>query len=304
MVYSSKKTSLEGHNVIISEHCHIGNTTEVHTYRHNRVVIKAFTTINDNCKIIGNIIIEKYCLLASNIFLSSGEHIAFEKPEFLIKDQDLLFPHIDKTIRIEEDCWIGWGVVIMPGVTIGKGAVIGANAVVTKDVFPYTVNAGIPAKELRKRLQFIPPGKILFNNDNALPYLYRGFALKRAEVAAASNQKMVYADMESLVIMEALTDDHSSIYLKGCLCTGVRSISLSVTINDRIAEILHLTTNSFDIVLDVKKEIHGSQPVKSQLFDTLSAPLKEYTCISFVVLDLKKETAVKYAWGITSIELV
>ena len=47
--------------------------------------------------------------------------------------------------------WIGHGAVIMPGVTIGNGAVIGANAVVTRDVAAYTIVAGVPAKVLRPR---------------------------------------------------------------------------------------------------------------------------------------------------------
>ena len=50
-------------------------------------------------------------------------------------------------ITIEKDAWIGTGVVILPDVTIGEGAVVGANAVVTKDVPPYTVVGGIPAKK-------------------------------------------------------------------------------------------------------------------------------------------------------------
>jgi acetyltransferase-like isoleucine patch superfamily enzyme len=53
-------------------------------------------------------------------------------------------------ITIEDDVWIGSGAVITDGVTIGKGAVIGAGAVVTRDVDPYTVVGGIPAKFLRK----------------------------------------------------------------------------------------------------------------------------------------------------------
>ena len=46
--------------------------------------------------------------------------------------------------------WIGWGVLIKGGVTIGNGAVIGAYSVVTKDVPPYAVVAGVPAKDIRK----------------------------------------------------------------------------------------------------------------------------------------------------------
>ena len=54
-------------------------------------------------------------------------------------------------IVIENDVWIGYEAVIMAGVTIGDGAIIGARAVVTKDVPPYTVAGGIPAKPIKKR---------------------------------------------------------------------------------------------------------------------------------------------------------
>ena len=53
-------------------------------------------------------------------------------------------------IVIGNDVWIGYEAVIMAGVTIGDGAIIGTRAVVTKDVPPYTIVGGVPAKEIRK----------------------------------------------------------------------------------------------------------------------------------------------------------
>ena len=54
-------------------------------------------------------------------------------------------------IVIGNDVWIGYEAVILAGVTIGDGAVIGTRAVVTKDVSPYTIVGGVPAKPIRKR---------------------------------------------------------------------------------------------------------------------------------------------------------
>ena len=54
-------------------------------------------------------------------------------------------------IIIGNDVWIGYEAVILAGVTIGDGAVIGSRAVVTKDVPPYTIVGGVPAKTIRRR---------------------------------------------------------------------------------------------------------------------------------------------------------
>lgn len=57
----------------------------------------------------------------------------------------------NKAVTIGNDVWIGANVIILPGVVIGDGAVIAAGAVVTKDVEPYSIVGGVPAKEIRKR---------------------------------------------------------------------------------------------------------------------------------------------------------
>ncbi|OKP43933.1 hypothetical protein BJP24_14450 [Aeromonas allosaccharophila] len=57
----------------------------------------------------------------------------------------------NKKISIGNDVWIGQNVTVLRGVTIGDGAVIGANSVVTKNVPPYSIVAGVPAREIKKR---------------------------------------------------------------------------------------------------------------------------------------------------------
>ena len=57
----------------------------------------------------------------------------------------------EHAITIGHDTWIGHGAVIMPGVTVGNGAIIGSNAVVTRDVPPYAIAVGVPAKVIKQR---------------------------------------------------------------------------------------------------------------------------------------------------------
>lgn len=60
-------------------------------------------------------------------------------------------PLTDQVIKIEGENWIGANVTILGGVTIGRGAVIGAGSVVNKDIAPYTIAVGVPAKVIKKR---------------------------------------------------------------------------------------------------------------------------------------------------------
>ena len=59
------------------------------------------------------------------------------------------YNHVD--IVVGNDVWIGYEAIVLAGVTIGDGAIVGSRAVVTKDVPPYTIVGGIPAKPIRKR---------------------------------------------------------------------------------------------------------------------------------------------------------
>lgn len=58
---------------------------------------------------------------------------------------------INRGIIVEDDVWIGWRSIILDGVTVGRGAVVGAGSVVTKTVSPYAIVAGVPAKEVGRR---------------------------------------------------------------------------------------------------------------------------------------------------------
>jgi virginiamycin A acetyltransferase len=109
------------------------------------------------------VIIGKFCSIACNakFLMNSGNHrmkslSTFPFPIFY-EEWDLDIRHVADAwdnrgdIVIGNDVWIGYEAIIMSGVTIGDGAIIGTRAVVTKDVPPYAIAGGIPAKTIKKR---------------------------------------------------------------------------------------------------------------------------------------------------------
>ncbi|SMC19731.1 virginiamycin A acetyltransferase [Clostridium acidisoli DSM 12555] len=109
------------------------------------------------------LIIGKYCSIAcgAKFMFTSGNHnmtsistypfpIFYEEWELSVSNITDAWDN-NGDIVIGNDVWIGYEAVIMQGVRIGDGAIIGTRAVVTRDVPPYTIVGGIPAKEIRKR---------------------------------------------------------------------------------------------------------------------------------------------------------
>ncbi len=115
-----------------------------------KIVVGDNTAINSNVMINagvgGDIKIGNNVLIGPNVVIRSANH-QFRKRDVLIRDQD----HSAGDIIIHDDVWIGANVVIVPNVTIAVGAVIAAGAVVTKNVDPYTIVAGVPAVPIGKR---------------------------------------------------------------------------------------------------------------------------------------------------------
>lgn len=134
------------------------------------------TSIQDHCRIYGNVEVGSGCLFAPNVYVSSGAHVFDRQPALPIAMQEQLFGGEDMPIEIGDDCWIGVNAVLMPGVIVGKGSIIGAGSIVTKDVPPYSVAAGVPAKILRQRLKFDPPQEIDAACNADWPYFYSGFS--------------------------------------------------------------------------------------------------------------------------------
>lgn len=144
--------------------CH----TEIHSksriYPGSRILLSnigAFTYISYNSSII-NSSIGRFCSIASGVNIGLATHRldgvstspVFYSPNNALKiswSYKSFFDDSHKPVIIGNDVWIGTKAVIMGGVKIGDGAVIGACAVVTKDIPPYAICVGIPAKIVRYR---------------------------------------------------------------------------------------------------------------------------------------------------------
>ena len=106
--------------------------------------------------------IGNFCSIASHCRINPGNHpleraalhhFSYRSRMFGMGEDDHEFFEWRRShrIRLGHDAWLGQGVILLPGVTIGTGAAVGAGAVVTKDVPPFTVVAGVPAKPIRER---------------------------------------------------------------------------------------------------------------------------------------------------------
>ena len=111
----------------------------------NTVSIGEGTYFNSNLTLVDDYQIEigKGVLITPNVTITTTNHPVHYKAR-------LHGEMYCKKVVIEDYAWIGSQVVILPGVTIGKGAIIGAGSVVTKDIPPMTIAVGVPCKVIRQ----------------------------------------------------------------------------------------------------------------------------------------------------------
>jgi len=101
-----------------------------------------------------------YCYIGCSGHISIGNNVMIS-PRVSIYAENHVFDQIDVTIKsqgvkkenvvIEDDCWIASNSILLAGVTIGKGSIVAAGSVVTQDVPPYSVVAGVPARVIKNR---------------------------------------------------------------------------------------------------------------------------------------------------------
>ena len=169
--YQAKYTNSKFYSEVILDNVVFGNYNVVFkNVLLSNSTIGSHTYIQKNSTIF-NAIIGKYCSIASNVSIGPGIHKIdgpSTHPSFYLRDAPLQIKYvkIDKFVPfkrtiIENDVWIGEGVIIIDGVKIGNGAIIAAGSIVAKDVEPYTIVGGVPAKLIKKRFDEITIDKLL-----------------------------------------------------------------------------------------------------------------------------------------------
>lgn len=145
-------------NVEIADNFLAGEGLKLRTFSHWRgrhftpkISIGSNVSMQSNCHIsaINSVTIDDNVLMASFIYISDHSH--GEPTVEMMEIPPLERPLFSKgPIHICRNVWLGEKVSVMPGVTIGEGSIIGANSVVTKDIPPYCVACGAPAKVIKK----------------------------------------------------------------------------------------------------------------------------------------------------------
>ncbi|MFS8049728.1 DapH/DapD/GlmU-related protein [Rhizobium sp. BR 314] len=121
-----------------------------------------YSYLGQRC-MVGDATIGKFCAIAAEVRIGAPNH-PMDRPSMhrftycpeyysaeAVRDHAFFDERKQDRAIIGNDVWIGHGVIVLPGVTVGDGAVLAAGAVVTKNVEPYTIVGGVPAKFIRER---------------------------------------------------------------------------------------------------------------------------------------------------------
>lgn len=273
--------------VQFGENVYVGRDVEIAAIGPGSIRIGDHVSFQDRCQIYGDVSIGSYCIFAKNVLAISTVHQTKKNPAWLIRDQDKKFladaaqspERAGRLVQIEEDCWLGWSCAIMPGVYIGKGAVIGANCVVTRDVAPYEIHGGTPNRRINTRLDFCPPKRITAQDDAFLPYFYRGFRQQQADLQRARALGGIEAGPSVALVLAH--ESGAAVRLHGTVPSSTPPLMLHVFIGGRECGTHAMEEGPFEIVI--------RPPSESVAAKTIPAPLAATTYIELLTADPQRE---------------
>lgn len=139
----------ENRGLELGENVYIGRNT-ILSCKEGSILIADYCNISANCSLLSETEIKlgKFCFLAGHCYLVAGGNHSFDDPATPIMFQ----PSVSKGgIHIADDVWFGAGVIVLDGVSVGRGTVVGAGSVVTQSLPEYSVAVGSPAQKIRDR---------------------------------------------------------------------------------------------------------------------------------------------------------
>lgn len=151
--FVGKDVTIDGH-VEAGDFCRFRGNIIMRTNEQGRIMLA------DRVGILNFCIIEAAELVQIGAWTALTEFVVIRDTTHLVRGTDAkwaLTPRITKPVIIGSGCWIGSRTYIGPGITIGDGAVVGVGSVVTKDIPPFEVWAGAPARFLYHRTKDVPP---------------------------------------------------------------------------------------------------------------------------------------------------
>lgn len=131
-------------SVVLTPPLYISNPRNIYLYEHTQLASNSYISAYN-----ANFIIHENCCIAEGLTVHTGNH-AMIVGMFCSEITEEIKPKgYDKDVIVESDVWIGCRVTLLSGVHIGRGAIIAAGAVVNKNIPPYAIAGGVPAKVLK-----------------------------------------------------------------------------------------------------------------------------------------------------------
>ena len=151
------------HDTVRQREAQIGRRCEI--LSHTRIEYASlgdYSYLGENCD-VADAVIGKFTAIANSVRIGApnhpmgrpSQHRFTYVPEYYdatsSRDRDFFADRRGDRVIVGNDVWIGHAAILLPGITVGDGAVIAAGAVVSRDVAPYTIVGGVPARPIRKR---------------------------------------------------------------------------------------------------------------------------------------------------------